>query len=110
MLNKAVESVIDNNRKYRGFNFFSAEDKKILLAVANPKFNIDGMRNKHLRQLLPDKSQGQISRLFKRLRVHSLIEKVRGTLKYRLTSLGKQIITAGFAFINMSLVPELARS
>jgi hypothetical protein len=109
-LDKAVEPVIDNNRKYRGFNFFSPEDKKILLAVANPKFNIDGMRNKHLRQLLPDKSQGQISRLFKRLRVHSLIEKVRGTLKYRLTSLGKQIITAGFAFINMSLVPELARA
>ena len=107
-LNKAVEPIIENNRNYKGFNFFSKDDKAILLAVANPKFNIDGMRNKHLRELLPDKTQGQISRLFKRLRVHCLIEIVRGTLKYRLTNLGKQVISAGLSFINMSLVPVLA--
>jgi hypothetical protein len=106
-LDEAVETVMDNNRNYKGFNFFSQEDKAILLAVANPKFTIDGMRNKHLRDLLPGKSSSQISRLFKRLRVHNLLEKVRGTLKYRLTDLGKQIIAAGFKFINMSLVPEL---
>ena len=108
-LDKAVEPVVENDRKYNGFNFFSKADKEILLAIANPKFTIDGMRNKHLRNLLPDKTSSQISRLLKRLRVHDLIEKVRGTLKYRLTMLGKQIITAGFKFINMSLVPELAR-
>ena len=94
----------------RALIFFSKEDKDILLAVADPKFNIDGMRNKHLRGLLPGKNQGQISRLFKRLRVHGLIDKVRGTFKYRLTELGKQVITAGFKFINMALVPELARA
>ena len=109
-LDKAVEPIAENNRNYKGFNFFSREDKAILLAVANPKFNIDGMRNKHLRALLPDKTQAQISRLFKRLRVHNLIEKVRGTFKYRLTALGKQVITAGLKFINMSLALELARS
>ena len=73
-LNQAVEPVIENDRKYRGFNFFSREDEAILLAVANPKFAVDGS----------------------------------GTFKYRLTMLGKQIITAGFKFINMSLVPDLA--
>lgn len=108
-LDDAVETVIENNRKYKGFNFFSKEDETILLAVANPKFTIDGMRNKHIRDLLPDKTSGQISRIFKRLRVHNLIEQIRGTLKYRVTDIGKQIITAGFKFINMSLVPELAR-
>jgi len=108
-LDKAVESVSDNNRIYKGFNFFSGDDKAILLAVADPKFNIDGMRNKDLRKLLPGKTQSQISRLFKRLRVHDLLVKVRGTFKYRLTVLGKQVITAGFKFINMSLVPELAQ-
>lgn len=108
-LDKAVETVVDNGRKYKGFNFFSKEDKDILLAVANPKFNIDGMRNKHLRRLLPGKDQRQISRLLKRLRVHGLIDKVRGTFKYRLTELGKLVITAGFKFINMSLIQELAQ-
>jgi hypothetical protein len=108
-LDQAVENVTDNNRIYKGFNFFCKEDKLILLAVANPKFNIDGMRNKHLRELLVGKSTAQISRLLKRLRVHLLIEKVRGTLKYRLTPLGKQVITAGLGFINMSLVPELSQ-
>jgi hypothetical protein len=107
-LDQAVENVTENNRNYKGFNFFSKEDKVIFLAVANPKFNIDGMRNKHLRELLPGKNTGQISRLFKRLCVHNLIEKVRATLKYRLTKLGKQVIAAGLAFINMSLVPELS--
>ena len=107
-LDQAVEPITENNRKYNGFNFFSKEDKAILLAIANPKFNIDGMRNKHLRQLLPGKNQGQISRLLKRLSVHNLIERVRGTLKYRLTKFGKLVITAGLKFINMSLVPDLA--
>ena len=109
-LDTAVEPITENNRKYSGFNFFSKEDKSILLAVANPKFNIDGIRNKTLRELLPDKTPGQISRLFKRLRVHNLIVKVRNTFKYRLTELGKQIITAGLKFINISLVPELAKA
>jgi hypothetical protein len=109
-LDIAVETVIENTRKYKGFNFFSKDDEAILLAVANPKFAIDGMRNKHLRDLLPDKTSGQISRLFKRLIVHNLLERVRGTLKYRLTGLGKQIIIAGFKFINMSFVPNLAQA
>jgi hypothetical protein len=109
-LDKAVENVTDNNRNYKGFNFFSEADKTILLAVADPKFNIDGMRNKSLRTMLPDMSSAQVSRLFKRLRVHDLLEKVRGTLKYRLTNLGKNVITAGFKFINMVFVPDLAHN
>jgi len=107
-LDKAVEPVVENNRKYKGFNFFSKDDKALLLAIADPKYNIDGIRNRHLREALPGKSPGQISRLLKRLCVHDLIEKVRKTLKYRLTVFGKMIITAGFKFINMSFVPELS--
>ena len=109
-LDKAVEPVTENNRKYNGFNFFSKEDKTILLAVADPKFTIDGMKNKSLRELLPDKTPNQISRIFKRLRVHDLLDKVRGTFKYRLTELGKNVITAGFKFINIEFTPALARS
>ena len=106
-LNSAVETVEENNRKYRGLNFFAETDKKILLAVANPKF-FDGMRNKHLRALLPGFSSNKISRLFKNLKLRGLLEKVRGTFSYRLTSLGKDVITAAFKAINMSIVPALS--
>jgi hypothetical protein len=108
-LNAATETIEDNSRKYRGFNFFSETDKKILLVVANPKF-FNGMRNKHLRHLLPGFSSNKISRLFKNLTLRGLLEKVRRTNLYRLTSFGKDIITAGFKAINMLLVPQLALS
>ena len=108
-LSVATETIEENNRKYRGLNFFSEADKKILLAVADPKF-FNGMRNKHLRQLLPGFSSNKISRLFKNLTLRGLLEKVRRTNLYRLTTLGKNVITAGFKAINMSLVPQLALS
>jgi hypothetical protein len=108
-LSMATETIQENNRKYRGLNFFSEADKKILLAVADPKF-VSGMRNKHLRQLLPGFSSNKVSRLFKNLTLRGLLEKVRKTNLYRLTTLGKNVITAGFKAINMSLVPQLALS
>ena len=106
-LNTATETIEENNRKYRGLNFFNNEDKEILLAIANPKFFV-GMRNKHLREMLPNFSANKISRLFKNLRLRGLLEKVRGMNLYRLTALGKDIITAGFKAINMSIIPSLS--
>ena len=106
-LNMATETIEESNRKYRGLNFFSEADKNVLLAVANPKF-FNGMRNKHLRVLLPGFSSNKISRLFKNLRLRGLLEKVRGVYLYRLTALGKLVITAGFKAINMSFVPSLS--
>jgi hypothetical protein len=108
-LNSLVDSIDENNRKYRGLNFFAEEDKKILLAVANPNF-FNGMRNKNLRELLPDFSSNKISRLFKNLTLRRLLSKVRGTFVYRLTQLGKDVITAGFKAINMSILPSLAHT
>jgi hypothetical protein len=106
-LNAVTETIEENNRKYRGLNFFSDDDKNILLAVANPKF-FNGMRNKNLRELLPGFSANKISRLFKNLRLRGLLEKVRGMNLYRLTDLGKNIIVAGFKAINMSIIPALS--
>lgn len=108
ILDKVVEPVVDNDRNYKGFNFFDKEDEKILKSVADGKFNISGLTNKELRKLLPDKSSGQLSRILKRLRVHGLIKKVGKTYKYYLTTIGKTVIAAALAFKNMSLVPALA--
>lgn len=107
-LDKVVEPVIDNNRNYKGFNFFSKEDEAILVAVADGKFTLKGITNKELRKLIPDKSSGQLSRILKRLRLHGLLKKVGKTYKYYLTVLGRQVIVAGLKFKNMSLIPDLA--
>ena len=107
-LDKVVEPVKDNNRNYRGFNFFSKEDEQILLAVSDGKFTLKGISNKELRSLLPEKSSGQLSRILKRLHVHGLIIKVAKTYKYYLTMLGRNIIVAGLSFKNTVLIPALA--
>lgn len=107
-LDKVVEPVTENNRNYKGFNFFSKEDEAILIAIADGRFNIKGLTNKELRKLIPEKTPGQLSRILKRLRMHGIIKKVGKTYKYYLTALGRQIIVAGLKFKNMSLIPDLA--
>lgn len=107
-LDKVTEPVTENNRNYKGFNFFSQEDERILVTVSDGKFTLKGITNKELRKMLPDKSSGQISRILKRLRLHGLIKKVSKSYKYYVTALGKRIIVAGLKFKNMSLIPDLA--
>jgi len=48
-LDKVTETVTENDKKYKGFNFFSKEDERILLAVADGKFTLKGVTNKALR-------------------------------------------------------------
>jgi len=108
-LGRITETVTENDKNYKGFNFFSRDDEKILLAVADGKFTLKGITNKALRSSLPGKKAWQISSILKRLRLHGLIKKVGNAYKYYLTSLGKQIIIAGLSFKNISLIPSLSR-
>jgi hypothetical protein len=107
-LDKVTQPVKENNRNYRGFNFFSKEDERILLAIADGKFTLKGLTNKELRKLLPDKSPEQLSRILKRLLLHGLIKKIGKTYKYYTTAFGKLVISAGLSFKNMSLVHALS--
>ena len=109
-LDKVVEPVKENNRNYKGFNFFSKEDEKILIAISDGKFTLKGITNKELRAMMPERSPGQLSRILKRLRLHGLIKKIGKTYKYYLSVLGRQVILAGLKFKNMSLIPVLARA
>jgi DNA-binding HxlR family transcriptional regulator len=109
-LDKLTNDVKENNRNYKGFNVFSKEDERILLAIVDGKFNLKGLSNKELRKILPDKSSGQLSRIIKRLRLHGLIKKIGKTYLYYLTGYGKQIIAQCLKLKNMFLVPELARA
>jgi hypothetical protein len=87
-LEKITSSKNDNNRNYKGFNFFSNDDLSILRAIVRGEFNINGFRNKHLRKLLGFKGC-KISRLIKRLRVHGLIKKASDSYKYYITKIRK---------------------
>jgi len=49
-----------------------------------------------------------MSRIFKRLRLYGIIERVQGTYKYFATAYGKKIIAAGLTIRNLVLIQVLA--
>jgi DNA-binding MarR family transcriptional regulator len=98
----------ENGRSYRGFNFFNPDDLKILEAIDRGEFNIHGLQNKDIRGLLDGISSSAMSRIFKRLRLHGLIEKIEGSYRYFLTALGKSVVAAGLKVKNLIIIPELA--
>ncbi|MDP2998666.1 MAG: hypothetical protein Q8N47_14360, partial [Bryobacterales bacterium] len=70
--------------------------------------NISGFQNKDLRRRLKEKTSGQISRLFRRLRLHGLIKKVGRTYKYYVTGLGKQVVALGLKLKQLYIIPTLS--
>jgi len=53
-------------------------------------------------------SSSAMSGIFKRLCLHGIIEREKGTYKYFPTAYGKGIIAAGLAIRNLVLIPTLA--
>lgn len=107
-LNKISQPVEEDERTYRGFNFFDRDDEALFEAIGSGEFNIGGFQNKDLRRRVKGKNTGQISRIMKRLRTHGLVKKIGKTYKYYLTSLGKQVIALGLKLKNLYIIPELS--
>ena len=107
-VSKIAKTVVENNRPYKGFNFFNEDDQKLFEAVASGEFNIRGFRNKNLQEKLPEKNSGQVSRILKRLRTHGLIKKIGKTYKYYLTKIGRQIVHMGLKLKELVIIPGLA--
>jgi hypothetical protein len=107
-LNSVSKTVISEERRYKGFNFFAEDDQKLLSVIARGEFNINGFYNRSLRRFLASKTTAQISRILKRLRLHGLIKKVGCTYKYYLTATGKQVITLGLRLKELFVIPSLA--
>ena len=107
-LNKISLPVEENDRSYRGFNFFDPEDEELFESLGSGEFNISGFQNKDLRRRVQGKNTGQVSRLMKRLRIHGLLKKIGKTYKYYLTGLGKQVIALGLKLKNLYVIPELS--
>jgi uncharacterized membrane protein len=103
-LKKITASKKIENRKYKGLNFFSEEDLKILLTILRGEFNISGFRNKDLRKHIEYKSN-KVSRILKRLWSHGLIKKAQNSYKYYVTKLGKVAIIMSEKIKNLIIVP-----
>ena len=107
-LNKISTPVEENERSYRGFNFFDPDDEELLTALGSGEFNISGFQNRDLRRRFKDQNTGQISRQMKRLRTHGLIKKIGKTYKYYLTALGKQVVALGLKLKQLYIIPQLS--
>ena len=107
-LNQVSETVRVDGRAYRGFNFFSEGDQKLLEVLTHGEFHISGLRNKSLRSQLPGRNSGQISRTLQRLRNHGILRSVPKTYKYYLTDFGKLVITTGAKLKDLFLIPQLS--
>jgi hypothetical protein len=108
-LKKISEPTSDGQRSYRGFNLFQGEDLKLFEGIVRGEFNIRGFQNCSLRSILPEKSGTQVSRMFKRLRMHGLIKKVKDTYKYYLTHLGQKVVNTALKLRTMFIIPSLAQ-
>jgi hypothetical protein len=106
-LEKLTEPVEQNNRHYKGFNFFDKIDEEILFVLMRGEFNIFGFRNKDIRRHLQGFSSGKVSRLLKRLKLHGLIRKAGKDYKYYLTRLGKQALSMFEKVKELVMIPAL---
>lgn len=107
-LHRLTETVEFKDHRYKDFNLLSEEDSSLLRHLLNGQFLIQGLSNKALRQLLPDKNSGQISRLLKRLRIHGLIRKVPKRHRYYLSVFGRQAAILALKLRELVLIPHLA--
>lgn len=107
-LEKLSDPVRDRNRSYRGINFFDSIDLDLFVAIVRGEFNIHGFGVRDLRRLLPHLTGPQLSRLVKRLRIHGLVKKVRGTYRYYLTRLGRRVTAAALRVREEVVIPALS--
>ena len=108
-LEKIAQPVRQNDRSWRGFNFFLPEDLELFAAIMHPEFAISGFTNHALQALLQGKSCSQVGRMLKRLRTHHLIKKAVNSYKYHLTSLGRLIVASGLKLRELVIIPSLAQ-
>lgn len=108
-LERVSEPIKENNRSFKGFNFFARGDQRLFEVLVRGEFNINGFRNQTIRRLIPDLSPASISRILTRLRLHGIVKRVSGTRKYYLTKLGKAVITLGLKTKETFIVPALAQ-
>lgn len=62
-LEELSESKKENDRPFKGFNFFSRKDQQLFRVLSHGEFNINGLQNKSIHKLLPELSPASVSRI-----------------------------------------------
>jgi len=106
-LDKITQPKHDGGRNYKGFNFFSLDDRNVLLAIMRGEHVITGFRHADVKRQLPHLTSSQVSRNLKRLRVHGLIKRVGRRYKYYVTELGRRAIVTGLKLRQLFVLPQL---
>jgi len=101
-----------NGKRYRGLDV-SGKDLAFLQAIADPKYSVDAITNKHLQSVLGNTPwangligrglSGRISRHLRLLREHGLIKKLPNQHRYTLTAKGRLLTTALSQFLSVNL-------
>jgi len=107
LLGEIVESVCRpvrwKSQRVRALRPWGKEDTSLLKVISRGEFNINGFRNRDVRQrIFPGNHDAQTNRLLsarisfrlRMLRAHGIIRKVPRTFRYVLTDKGRQIVTA----------------
>jgi hypothetical protein len=97
-------------RKVRALNPLAADDAALLTAILDPKFTVNGLRNRDLVAMLHDKPattdkerrrrSARVTRQIRMLRGHRLLQKVPKTHRYILSETARKTITALLAARN----------
>lgn len=106
-LEKITTSKVENNRTYKGFNFFDKEDHALLVYLTSGEFTINGFRAKHLKKRFKGYSASKISRILKRLRIMGIIKKIGKSYKYYITKQGLEAIFTALKLKNIVVIPQL---
>ena len=117
LIAKVTEPVKSKGKKYRALDV-TGKDLALLKAIADPKFNVDAITNKHLQHMLGGTSwanglqdkglSARISRHLRLLREHGLIKKQPKQHRYLLTAKGRALSTALNQFLGAN-VAELSQ-
>jgi hypothetical protein len=97
-------------RKVRALNPWSQEDAALLRAIADPKWMVNGIRNRDLVAILyptmtsdvqeKRRRSSRVTRLLRLLRGHALLQKVPKTHRYQISERARTTIAALFAAAN----------
>jgi len=116
LLSKIIQPIKTNGKRYRGLDV-TGKDLALLRAIADPKYNVDAITNRHLQEalgaspwahgLLGRSLSARISRHLRLLREHGLIKKLPNQHRYILTEKGRLLTTAINQFLGAK-VSDLA--
>lgn len=108
-LRNVTRSVKDNQqRSYRGVNFFYEDDLQFMLAIAQAEGCISGFSNRTLGRYLLGWSSQKIGRMLRRFKVLQLIKRAGKTYKYYLAKLGEKVIAATLQIKERIVLPAMA--